>query len=73
MRNYDLKKIGNNLRILRTNNSWKFSYVSKKTEIEENRLRNLEKGIVVPNHFELYNLSRLFGVSIDDIVYRDLK
>ena len=30
MRNYDLKKIGNNLRILRTNNSWKFSYVSKK-------------------------------------------
>ncbi len=69
----DLKRISENIKKLRYKKGWKFSYVSKRTEIEEKRLRKIENGQVTPNHFELYRLARVFEVSIDDIVYRDLK
>ena len=39
---YNLERIGNNLKKLRIKRKWKFAYISKQTEIDEDRLRRME-------------------------------
>lgn len=70
--NYNLERISRNIKFLRSKKHWKFSYVANNTGIEEKRLRKMEEAEVIPKHTELYSLSRLFDVTIDDLVFKEL-
>lgn len=71
--NYNLNIIANNIRILRIKRKWKFSYIARKTGIEEHRLRKMESKEAIPKYKELYKLSRLYEVTIDDLVFKKLE
>ena len=73
MMDYNVERIARNIKELRSRSNWKFSYVSKKTNIEEKRLRKMEKAEVIPRYVELYELSRLFDVTIDELVFKELE
>lgn len=73
MMNYNLERIAKNIKLLRSKNHWKFSYVANKTSIEEKRLRKMEEAEAIPIYTELYELSRLFDVTIDDLVFKELE
>ena len=62
---YNLERIAKNIKLLRFKRKWKFSY--------EERLRKFELAKAVPKPKELYELSRLYEVTIDDLVYKDLE
>ena len=70
---YNLERISRNIKRLRSKKHWKISYVANNTGIEENRLRKMEEAEVIPKHIELYSLSRLFDVTIDDLVFKELE
>ncbi len=70
---YSKDRIRKNIKLLRVKKKWKFSYVSNKTDIEEERLRKIELGKVIPSHEELYKLSRLYDITIDDLVFKELE
>jgi len=70
---YNLERIARNIKFLRSKKHWKFSYVANNTGVEEKRLRKMEEAEVIPKHTELYALSRLFDVTIDDLVFKELK
>ncbi|WP_291629928.1 helix-turn-helix transcriptional regulator [Clostridium sp.] len=72
MRDYNLERIANNIKKLRNKKNWKFSYVANKTNIEEKRLRQIEKALIIPNHNEIYSLSRLYKITIDALVLEEL-
>lgn len=69
---YNLERISRNIKFLRSKKHWKFSYVANNTDIEEKRLRKMEEAEAIPKHTELYELSRLFNVTIDDLVFKEL-
>ena len=71
--NYKLERISRNIKLLRNKRHWKVSYVANNTGIEEKRLRKMEESEVIPKHTELYKLSRLFDVTIDDLVFKELE
>lgn len=71
--NYKLERIARNIKLLRSKRHWKVSYVANNTGIEENRLRRMEEAEAIPKHTELYELSRLYEVAIDDIVFKELE
>lgn len=71
--NYKLEIIARNIKLLRSKRHWKVIYVANNTGIEENRLRRIEVAEAIPKHHELYALSRLYGVSIDDLVFKELE
>ena len=73
MINYNLNIIASNIRILRINRKWKFSYIAQKTGIKEPRLRKMESKEAIPKYKELYKLSRLYEVTIDDLVFKRLE
>lgn len=70
---YNLERIAKNIKLLRFKRKWKFSYIEKNTGIDEERLRKFELAKAVPKPKELYELSRLYEVTIDDLVYKDLE
>lgn len=63
------ERVRKNIKSLRVKKKWKFSYVSNNTGIEEERLRKIELGKLIPSHEELYKLSRLYDVTIDELVF----
>lgn len=73
MMSYNLERISSNIKLIRSKKHWKFSYVANNTGIDEERLRKIELAKAVPKTKELYELSRLYEVTIDDLVYKDLK
>jgi len=70
---YNLERIGNNLKKLRIKRKWKFAYISKQTEIDEDRLRRMEESLAIPNYKELYKLSRLYDVTLDELVLNKIE
>ena len=62
-----------NIRELRMKKKWKFTYVAQKTGIKEERLRKIEVAKLIPTHEELYKLSRLYDVTIDYLVFKELE
>lgn len=73
MINYDLERIAENIKVLRIKRKWKFSYIAQNAGIEEDRLRKMEKAEVIPKYKELYRISRLYAVTIDDLVFKKLE
>ena len=71
--NYKLERIARNIKLLRSKRHWKVSDVANNTGIEEKRLRKMEEAEAIPKHTELYELSRLYEVAIDDIVFKELE
>ena len=67
------KQIGENMKILRGKRNWKRSYVSKRAEIDENRYKLLERSERVPTWEELFKISRLYGITIDDLMFKEMK
>ena len=67
------KQIGENMKVLRGKRKWKRSYVSKNTGIDENRYNLLERNERVPNWEELFKISRLYGITIDDLMFKEMK
>lgn len=67
------KQVGENMKILRGKRNWKRSYVSKNTGIDENRYKLLERSERVPTWEELFKISRLYGITIDDLMFKDMK
>ncbi|MFQ8921931.1 MAG: helix-turn-helix domain-containing protein [Clostridium paraputrificum] len=65
--------IGENIRVLRAKNKWKRNYVSNKTGIEQERYNLLEKNKRVPTWEELFKISRLYGITIDDLMFKKIK
>lgn len=72
MMSYNLERISRNIKFLRNKKHWKVSYVANYTGIEEERLRKIEDAEAIPKHKELYKLSRLYEVTIDDLVFKEL-
>lgn len=70
---YDLKRVAKNIKLLRVQRNWKFRYIEKNTEIDEERLRKFELAKLIPTHEELYRLSRLYEITIDDLVFKELE
>lgn len=70
---FNLERIARNLKVLRNKRHWKFSYVANNTGIKEKRLRKMEEAEAIPKHTELYALSRLFDVTIDDLVFKEIE
>lgn len=73
MMNYNLERIARNIKLLRSKKHWKFSYVANNTGIDEERLRKIEVAKAVPKPKELYELSRLYEVTIDELVFKELE
>ncbi|MDI9218156.1 helix-turn-helix domain-containing protein [Clostridium tertium] len=73
MINYNLRIISSNIKILRIKKKWKFSYVAKNTGIKEDRLRKMEAMRAVPKIEELYKISRLYDITIDDLVLKKIE
>lgn len=46
--------------------------LAKKAGIAETTVVQIEKGQTMPTQFVLYKLSRVFGVTIDKLVYKDI-
>lgn len=67
------KQIGENMKVLRGKRNWKRSYVSKNTEIDENRYNLLERSERVPTWEELFKISRLYGITIDDLMFKKIE
>ncbi|MFR2529750.1 MAG: helix-turn-helix domain-containing protein [Clostridium paraputrificum] len=67
------KQIGENMKILRGKRNWKRSYVSKRAEIDENRYKLLERSERVPTWEELFKISRLYGITIDDLMFKKIE
>ena len=65
--------IGENIRALRAKKQWTRNYVSNKTEIEQERYNLLEKNKRVPTWEELFKISRLYGITIDDLMFKKIK
>ena len=70
---FDLKRAAKNIKVLRIQRNWKFRYIEKNTEIEEERLRKFELAKLIPTYEELYRLSRLYEVTIDELVFKELE
>lgn len=70
---YSLELIGKNLKKLRNHRKWKFSYVEKNTGISADRLRRLEVANNIITYTELYKLSRLYEITIDELVYNEIE
>lgn len=70
---YNLERISRNIKQLRIKRKWKVSYVANNTDIDKDRLRRMEEAEAIPKYKELYRLSRLFDVTIDDIVFKELE
>ncbi|MDB2104821.1 MULTISPECIES: helix-turn-helix domain-containing protein [Clostridium] len=62
-----------NMKILRGKKKWKRSYVSNRTGIEQDRYNLLEKSKRVPTWEELFKISRLYGITIDDLMFKKIK
>ena len=67
------KQIGENIKTLRIKKKWKRSYVSNKAEIDENRYQLLERNERVPTWEELFKISRLYGFTIDDLMFKKIE
>ena len=67
------KQIGENMKVLRGKRNWKRSYVSKRAEIDENRYKLLERSERVPTWEELFKISRLYGITIDDLMFKKIE
>nr|WP_278679983.1 helix-turn-helix transcriptional regulator [Clostridium paraputrificum] len=65
--------IGENIKVLRVKKKWKRSYVSNKTGIEEDRYNLIENSKRVPTWEELFKISRLYGMTIDDLMFKKIK
>ena len=65
------KQIGENMKVLRGKR--KRSYVSKMAGIDENRYKLLERSERVPTWEELFKISRLYGITIDDLMFKEMK
>lgn len=65
--------IGENIRALRAKKQWTRNYVSNKTGIEQERYNLLEKNKRVPTWEELFKISRLYGITIDDLMFKKIK
>lgn len=70
---YDLQRISKNIRMLRYKKKWNFRIIESNTGIKRKRLIEMEKAKVVPKTEELYRLSRIYDVTIDDLVFKDLE
>lgn len=46
--------------------------LAKKSGVSETTIVNLEKGTTKPTQYSLYKLSRVFGITIDQLVYKDI-
>ncbi|MFQ8922587.1 MAG: helix-turn-helix domain-containing protein [Clostridium paraputrificum] len=67
------KQIGENMKVLRGKRNWKRSYVSKRAGIDENRYKLLERSERVPTWEELFKISRLYGITIDDLMFKKIE
>lgn len=46
--------------------------LAKKAKIAETTVVDIEKGNVKPTQFTLYKLSRVFNITIDELVYKNI-
>lgn len=69
---YSIEKIGRNLKRLRQERHWKFSYIEKNTGISVDRLKKLEAANGIATYYELFELSRLYDLTIDDLVFTEV-
>lgn len=67
------KRIGNNIKLLRISTEMHRSTLAKQIGIVPISLYNVEKGHTTLGIVNLIKLSGIFGISIDDLIKKDLK
>ncbi|MBE9013446.1 helix-turn-helix transcriptional regulator [Pseudanabaenaceae cyanobacterium LEGE 13415] len=63
----ELAKLGQRLRALRTERGWTLSELSEQADVSEAYLSRLEGGDRQPSLAVLFNLARVYGVSLPDL------
>lgn len=67
----EIKKITNNLKALREERGLKQKFVAKQLNISPNYYSQIENGHRYPQVEHLLKLRNLFGVSLDEIFFKD--
>ena len=64
---HELLKLGQRLRSLRSDRSWTLGYLSQQANVSEAYLSRLESGERQPSLAVLFNLARVYGLSLPDL------
>lgn len=75
---YVLKELGDNMKLnekllkLRINNNLSQTDVAKVVGTTRQTISNYERGISVPDAYQIFNLAKVFNISMDEL-YKDIK
>ena len=73
MKDIDKKEVGRRIREIRTNKGFTLESFGKLFGAGKSNVRTWENGISLPNKDRLYNISKIAGITVNELLYGNNK